>query len=224
MSPARFESTRPQLFEAVPQPAAVLAIGPQSWLLRGYALPHVTALGCGLRGVLQQAPWRSLHTPGGRPMSVRTSCCGRWGWISDAQGYRYSENDPQTGQPWPALPAVFVELAHAAAAAAGYPDFQPDSCLINRYRAGDRMGLHQDRNERDLHAPIVSVSLGLSAVFLFGGLQRSCPRARHVLEHGDVLVWGGVDRLRFHGVLPVPAGRHPVAGAQRINLNLRQAA
>lgn len=225
-TPAR-TSRQPQtaaLFDAAPQPAGAQSIGPQSWLLRGFALPYVTALGQALRAVLQQAPWRCQHTPDGRPMSVSTTCCGRWGWTSDDQGYRYQRLDPLTGQTWPDLPPALALLAGEAAAAAGYPEFEPDACLINRYRPGARMGLHQDRDERDLRAPIVSVSLGLPAVFLFGGLQRSQRPEHHVLEHGDVVVWGGADRLRYHGVQAVPDGVHPVAGAQRINLTLRKAA
>jgi alkylated DNA repair protein (DNA oxidative demethylase) len=144
-------------------------------------------------------------------------------WVSDRRGYRYAERDPASGQPWPAMPTAFMQLAQAAAQQAGFAPFAPDACLINRYAVGARMSLHQDRDERDLAAPIVSVSLGLPAVFLWGGATRAGRALRVPLRHGDVVVWGGVDRLRFHGVLPVAPGEHPATGECRINLTLRKA-
>ena len=155
-------------------------------------------------------------------MSVATTGCGPLSWVSDRRGYRYAALDPLTGKPWPALPADFAQLAHAAAQEAGFAAFVPDACLINRYAPGTRLSLHQDRDERDFSQPIVSVSLGVPAVFLWGGLQRSDRAARVPLWHGDVVVWGGVDRMRFHGVLPVPPGLHQLLGEQRINLTFRK--
>ncbi|HKS12211.1 MAG TPA: DNA oxidative demethylase AlkB, partial [Pseudomonas sp.] len=176
-----------------------------------------------LRPVLKAAPFRHMHTPGGLRMAVALSNCGALGWVSDAKGYRYSATDPASGLPWPALPDVLVELANRAAALAGFDDFRPDACLINHYRPGTRLTLHQDRDERDFNQPIVSVSLGLPAVFLFGGMSRSAQTQRIPLSHGDVLVWGGEDRLRYHGVLPLKPGVHPRLGERRINLTLRKA-
>ncbi len=164
-----------------------------------------------------------MVTPGGFTMSASLSSCGAWGWTSDRHGYRYSALDPQSGLPWPAMPEVIRQLAVDAAEAAGFENFAPDACLINRYVPGAKMSLHQDRNERDLNAPVVSVSLGLPAMFLFGGHDRADKSQRIPLLHGDVVVWGGVDRLRFHGILPIRDGHHPVLGAQRINFTLRTA-
>jgi alkylated DNA repair protein (DNA oxidative demethylase) len=156
-------------------------------------------------------------------MSVAMTNCGAVGWVSDRRGYRYAHFDPETGRPWPPMPASFQRVATAAAAAAGFSDYAPDVCLINRYAPGARLSLHQDRNELDDEAPIVSVSLGLPAIFLFGGLKRSERSSRMPLEHGDVVVWGGPARMRFHGVLPVADGLHPEVGKQRINLTFRTA-
>ncbi|WP_137719644.1 DNA oxidative demethylase AlkB [Methylobacillus flagellatus] len=208
------------LFDQLPAP---LVLGAGSVHLRGYALAEEIALLTGIADVLALAPLRQMVTPGGQPMSVLTSSCGALGWISDRRGYRYSEHDPHTGQPWPPMPAVLLQLATQAAAQAGYADFVPDACLINQYQPGARMGLHQDRDEQDFNQPIVSVSLGLPAVFLWGGARRSDKPMRVPLQHGDVLVWGGEDRLRYHGVLPVKAGSHPLLGNVRINLTLRKA-
>ncbi|OQS42978.1 DNA oxidative demethylase AlkB [Chromobacterium haemolyticum] len=176
-----------------------------------------------VEAVLRQVPPRGMQTPGGRAMSVATSSCGACGWVSDARGYRYAERDPGSGQPWPAMPALLRALAEEAAAEAGFPGFEPDACLINCYAPGAKMSLHQDKDERDFGAPIVSVSLGLPAIFLFGGLSRAERPGRVELAHGDVLVWGGPDRMRFHGVLPVADGMHPLLGRRRINLTFRKA-
>lgn len=205
------------------QPARVEVLGPESRVLRGFALPWVEALLPQLDAVLAAAPFRQMQTPGGFTMSVGLSSCGQLGWTTDRSGYRYSPIDPQSQRPWPALPKAFQELAEAAAEAAGFPGFAPDSCLINCYRPGAKMSLHQDKNERDYSAPIVSLSLGLPAIFLFGGRQRSDKSQRVALLHGDVVVWGGVDRLRYHGVLALKDGHHPLLGQQRINLTLRRA-
>lgn len=200
-----------------------VSLGPQSWLLPGFAAAEAEAVWRAILAVLDEAPLRGMITPGGRPMSVQTSSCGQVGWVSDRRGYRYAAQDPLSGKPWPAMPGILDTLARTAAQEAGFPAFRPDACLINRYLPGARMGLHQDRDERDFTAPIVSLSLGLPAVFLFGGAQRSDKAKRVPLRHGDVLVWGGVDRLRFHGILPVAPGCHPLLGEQRVNLTWRQA-
>ena len=213
----------PDLFtDDTPQTGAT-RLGPQAQVLRGFALPWVDVLWPALQSVVMQAPWRHMRTPGGQRMSVAFTNCGALGWVSDRRGYRYSALDPDSGQPWPPLPAPFADLATQAAAAAGFDAFAPDACLINRYAPGARMALHQDRDERDLAQPIVSVSLGLPAVFLWGGLRRADRTVRVPLLHGDVVVGGGVDRLRFHGIAPLPEGHHPLTGAQRINFTLRRA-
>ena len=196
---------------------------PGALLLRGFALAAEAELRAAVEAITAAAPLRHMQTPGGQRMSVALSNCGALGWVSDRAGYRYSALDPDSGRPWPALPAVLAVLAGRAAAAAGFADFCPDACLVNRYVPGARMGLHQDRDERDLRQPIVSISLGLPALFLFGGLQRSERALRVPLGHGDVLVWGGPARLRYHGVLALKEGEHPRLGAQRINLTLRRA-
>lgn len=198
-------------------------IAPGVTLLRGFALASEPALLDAVAAVIATAPLRHMFTPGGLKMTVALTNCGPLGWVSDSAGYRYQASDPVSGQRWPALPVAFAQLAAQAAAAAGFGNFAPDACLVNRYQAGTRLSLHQDRNERDFSQPIVSVSLGLPAVFLLGGLQRSDKTARLPLSHGDVLVWGGPSRLRFHGVLPLAAGTHPLLGSQRINLTLRRA-
>lgn len=198
-------------------------LGAQALLLRGFALPFVDELLPALAAVEVAAPFRIMVTPGGQSMSVALSNCGALGWISDRSGYRYSPLDPQSGRPWPAMPEVFQRLAREAAAAAGFADFEPDACLVNRYLPGTRMSLHQDRDERSFAHPIVSVSLGIPAVFLFGGHARRDPAQRVPLVHGDVVVWGGEDRLRFHGILPIKEAVHPLLGAQRINFTLRRA-
>lgn len=199
-------------------------LAPGAAVLRGFARPHAEHLAATIAEITARAPFRHMLTPGGQHMSAAMTNCGPLGWISDRNGYRYEACDPLSGTPWPPMPGSFAHLAADAAAAAGYPGFVPDACLINRYDPGTRMSLHQDRDERDLTAPIVSVSLGLPAVFLFGGLSRSDRSDRIALMHGDVVVWGGPSRLRFHGILPVKEGTHPLLGRQRINLTFRKAA
>src|SRR6202047_3903110 len=176
-----------------------------------------------LRDIAAQAPFRHMITPGGHRMSVAMSNCGGLGWVTDRRGCRYDASDPATGKPWPAMTPLFRELARQAAAEAGFDGFSPDACLINRYQSGARMSLHQDKDELDFGAPIVSVSLGLPATFLFGGSRRSDKPRRFRLEHGDVAVWGGPARLRFHGVAPLADGEHDLMGRQRINLTFRHA-
>jgi alkylated DNA repair protein (DNA oxidative demethylase) len=192
-------------------------------LLRGHARPLQNEIIAALRDMVAQAPFRRMVTPGGHQMSVAMTNCGPLGWTTDRTGYRYVQDDPETGRPWPAMPPVFAQLAEQAAAAAGFVRFSPDACLINRYEPGARMSLHQDRDEQDFGKPIVSVSLGLPAIFLFGSLKRSDKARRFRLEHGDVVAWGGPSRLFFHGVAPLADGEHALLGRQRINLTFRKA-
>jgi len=192
-------------------------------LLRGFALPDQHHLLADLSAVIQAAPLRQMITPSGLPMSVTTSNCGTLGWVSDKNGYRYAACDPQTGTPWPEMPASFRQLAEQAANAAGFSGFNPDACLINCYLPGAKMGLHQDKDEQDFTQPIVSVSLGIPAMFKMGGFSRSDKPLKLPLYHGDVLVWGGESRLRFHGVMPIKAANHPALGECRINLTFRKA-
>lgn len=196
---------------------------PDTLLLRGFLLAHEEALLDALRQVITEAPFRSMTTRGGLPMSAVTTGCGDYGWTSGAGGYGYAALDPLRGQPWPAMPVLFRTLAEAAAAEAGFADFSPDACLINRYRPGAKMGLHQDKDEQDMTQPIVSFSFGLPARFQFGGSSRSGGARQIPLLHGDAFVWGGTARLNFHGVLPVAEGHHPRMGPQRISLTFRRA-
>ena len=198
-------------------------IGPGAFVLPGFARSRADALLAAIRALAERAPFRHMVTPGGFTMSVALTNCGALGWTSDRRGYRYSPTDPDTGLPWPAMPESFARLAREAAAAAGFDGFAPDACLVNRYEPGARLSLHQDKDERDYEAPIVSVSLGMPAVFLFGGLARGDKAARIPLQHGDVVVWGGDDRLRYHGVLPLKDQPHPALGSLRINLTFRKA-
>ncbi|VGO07576.1 Alkylated DNA repair protein AlkB [plant metagenome] len=198
-------------------------LGREACILRGFALDRQDALLAAIAQVTAVAPPRHMVTPGGFTMSAALSNCGALGWVSDARGYRYAARDPGRDQPWPAMPAVFLGLARDAAREAGFPGFTPDACLINHYAPGAKMSLHQDRDEHDLGAPIVSVSLGMEAVFLFGGHVRADRPRRVPLYHGDVAVWGGEDRLRFHGIAPLKDAPHPRLGPLRINLTLRKA-
>lgn len=198
-------------------------LGPGSVILRRFAGTSDTALLTAIGDVAAAAPFRHMQTPGGFTMSAAMSNCGDYGWTADTDGYRYSATDPLNGRAWPAMPAALSELATRAAATAGFAAFAPDVCLINRYEPGARMSLHQDRDEADLTQPIVSVSLGLSMTFLFGGLRRKERPARIELQHGDVVVWGDNDRLRYHGVAPLKDGEHPLLGRCRINLTFRRA-
>jgi alkylated DNA repair protein (DNA oxidative demethylase) len=192
-------------------------------LLRGFVGRFESDLIAALRDIVAQAPFRHMSTPGGHQMSVAMTNCGDAGWVTDRTGYRYDGTDPDSGEKWPAMPSAFRELAGKAAAEAGFMGFSPDACLINRYEPGVRMSLHQDKDEQDFGAPIVSVSLGIPAIFLFGGLKHSDKPQRFRLTHGDVVVWGGPSRLFFHGVAPLADGEHAVLGRQRINLTFRKA-
>jgi alkylated DNA repair protein (DNA oxidative demethylase) len=211
------------LFDAAAPDAREEHLAPGAWLLRGFALDRMTGVLAGIECIRASAPFRHWMTRGGFRMSVAMTNCGRLGWVSDRAGYRYAACDPLSGRPWPPMPSAFLELAQAAALAAKFPKFIPDACLINRYEPGARLTLHQDKDERDFGAPIVSVSLGLPAVFLFGGDARTDPHRRVALHHGDVVVWGGPARLRHHGVLALKDGHHEVLGSQRINLTFRKA-
>ena len=210
------------LFNTPPEPW-LEPLSPGALVLRQYATAHTDSLLAGIHAIAAQAPFRHMQTPGGFAMAVALTNCGALGWISDRRGYRYVATDPNSGQRWPPMPEAFARLATAAAAAAGFAQFEPDACLVNRYVPGTRLSLHQDKNERDYSAPIVSVSLGMRAVFLLGGHARTDPTVKLPLEHGDVMVWGGVDRLRYHGVMPVKDAPHPLLGSRRINLTFRRA-
>ena len=209
-------------YEHARLPQAIALAQGAVWL-QAFADARVSALLAAIDEVLIQAPLRQMVTPGGYTMSVAMSNCGALGWVTDRLGYRYQAEDPLSGQAWPTMPVLFAELAADAAAAAGYQDFVPDACLINRYLPGARMSLHQDKNELDLRQPIVSVSLGVTATFLFGGDARSDKAQRLRLQSGDVVVWGGPARLRFHGVDTLKQDQHPLTGNCRFNLTFRKA-
>ena len=198
-------------------------IAPGAVLLRGLGRANDVQLLAAVESVIAELPLRHLQTPGGHTMSIQTTRCGSMGWVSEPGGYRYAPRNPGTRQPWPAMPACFMELAESAAAQAGYADFVPNACLINQYAPGAKLSLHQDKDERDLRAPIVPLSLGLPAVFLFGTPNRKDRAQRHRLVHGDVVVWGGPSRLAYHGVMPLADGEHGLLGRRRINLTFRRA-
>ena len=193
-------------------------------LLRGFARPIQHDLLTAIEGIVAQSPFRHMVTPGGHQMSVAMTNCGSLGWVTDQTGYRYDAIDPATGRPWPDMPPIFRELAGQAAAQAGFAGFRPEACLVNRYEPGARLSLHQDRDEKNYDAPIVSVSLGLPATFLWGGVKRADRPVRYRLAHGDVVVWGGPSRLTFHGVAPLADGEHALLGRKRVNLTFRKAA
>ena len=208
--------------DLLPEPSNTV-IAPGAVLMHGFACEVDTALLEAFDAVTVQAPLRHLVTPGGRTMSVAMSNCGPLGWVSDTSGYRYTAHDPLSGQPWPAMPSIWLDLAVRAAALAGYESFRPDACLVNAYAPGTKLSLHQDKDERNPSAPIVSVSLGLPAVFQFGTDQRSARPQRLRLVHGDVVVWGGASRLAYHGIAPLADGTHALLGRRRINLTFRLA-
>jgi alkylated DNA repair protein (DNA oxidative demethylase) len=210
----------PDLFDQDDTPRDEPLADGAAWL-QGFALPHVEALLAGIDEVAAAAPLRHMITPGGHRMSVAMTNCGALGWTSTSAGYRYAPADPQTGRPWPALPDAFLALARTAAARVGFDGYAPDCCLVNRYAPGAKLSLHIDRDEEDPVSPIVSVSLGLPATFLWGGFTRSEPTRRLGLRHGDVVVWGGPSRMRYHGVLPLAEGEHPRTGPARYNLTFR---
>ncbi|WP_373000035.1 DNA oxidative demethylase AlkB [Marinobacter sp.] len=211
------------LFGELPPQQTVEPLMEGAVVLRQFALADAGALLEAIGRVTSEAPLRYMKTPGGHAMSAAMSCCGKLGWVTDTRGYRYQSDDPESGRAWPAMPSIFRELARRAAETAGFEGFEPDACLINRYQPGAKMGLHQDKDEQDFSQPIVSVSLGLPIVFQFGGLKRSERPIRVPLAHGDVVVWGGPSRMRYHGVLTLKAGEHPMTGACRYNLTFRRA-
>ena len=190
-------------------------LSPGAVLLRGFASNVADGILSGLHDVVRAAPFRQMITPGGSQMSVAMTNCGALGWITDRTGYRYAPVDPETGRPWPVMPAIFADLARGAADSAGFRGFEPDACLINRYEPGAGLSLHQDRNERGYDAPIISVSLGVPATFLWGGMIRPERPRRLRLAHGDVVVWGGLARLTFHGIDPLRTAEHPATGDLR---------
>jgi alkylated DNA repair protein (DNA oxidative demethylase) len=210
------------LFDDHAAPSSCEPLEEGAVLLRGFAAPQSSVLVEAAERIAETAPFRHMITPGGYTMSVAMTNCGRVGWVSDKSGYRYDPLDPQTSKPWPSIPPAFLDLAVSAAAAGGFTSYDPDACLINRYAVGAKLSLHQDRDENDHWAPIVSVSLGLPAVFLWGGKRRSDPLRRLLLESGDVVVWGGPARFVYHGVAPLKAGDHPLTGPTRINLTFRK--
>lgn len=210
------------LFDTLESEPRDVQLAPGAMLLAGFARSFEARLIEAVHAVIERAPFRHLITPGGHRMSVAMTNCGSAGWVSDQRGYRYDAIDPDSGRPWPPMPDVFAQIALEAAAKAGFEGFRPEACLINRYEPGAKLSLHQDKDELDFNAPIVSVSLGLPATFLFGGLNRSDKTARYRLTHGDVVVWGGPARLAYHGVLPLPDGEHPLLGRQRINFTFRK--
>lgn len=212
-----------QLFDNAGSQGSAERLSEGAVLFHGRVADRAEAIVDTIREIVVEAPFRHLITPGGHTMSVSMTSCGELGWMSDRKGYRYTSSDPRSERPWPPMPALFAELAHAAAEDAGFPGYRPDACLINRYRPGAKLSLHQDKDEQDYGHPVVSFSLGLPATFLWGGFRRKDKPRRLLLEHGDVLVWGGPDRLRYHGILPLPEGEHPLLGAQRINLTFRKA-
>jgi alkylated DNA repair protein (DNA oxidative demethylase) len=223
MTRASPEAQEELFVSAAPPSGSREQLEPGAFVLRALAVAEAPALLAAIDSVSRAAPWRHMTTPGGWRMSVAMTNCGNAGWLSDASGYRYDAIDPQTRRRWPAMPEAFAALAARAAGAAGFDRFVPDACLVNRYEPGARLTLHQDRDEQDFGAPIVSVSLGAPASFLWGGARRSQRPRRVRLEHGDVVVWGGPARLHFHGVDPLREAHHPLTGSMRFNLTFRRA-
>ena len=211
------------LFEAAPFGDGIERLADGAVVLRAFARDKAAGLVAAVEDVATAAPFRHMVTPGGWRMSVAMTSCGQVGWVTDRGGYRYSPTDPLSGAPWPRIPAAFRRLTARAATAAGFSGFAPDACLINRYVPGARLSLHRDEDERDLGAPVVSVSLGLPATFLWGGLSRNDRPRRLRLESSDVVVWGGPSRLVYHGVMPLAEAEHPLTGRRRINLTFRKA-
>ena len=211
------------LFDSLCTELHVEQLASGAFILRGFVRGQEQQLLEAVNGIAAAAPFRNLITPGGYRMSVAMTNCGSLGWVSDRSGYRYDPIDPLTRLPWPPMPALFQRLAESAAQRAGFATFRPDAVLINRYEPGTRLSLHQDKDEKDVAAPIVSVSLGVPAKFIWGGLRRSDPTRRILLESGDVVVWGGESRFTFHGIAPLPANTHALTGQQRLNITFRKA-
>lgn len=170
------------------------------------------------------APFRHPRTPGGHPTSAAMTNAGQAGWWSDRQGYRYLIHQPDSDRPWPSMPASFHAAVEVGTRGTPWPDFSPDACLINFYGAAAKMGLHQDKDERDFTQPIVTVSLGDAADFLVGGFARTDKTAVVRLHSGDVLVMGGPSRMRFHGVRRIHTGTSPLSALHgRYSLTFRKA-
>jgi DNA oxidative demethylase len=195
-------------------------IYPGAVLMRGLALPQDEEFFAAMEAVLAQAPLHHATTPSGLPMGVMVSDCG----TPEAFRHRWDPQNPAVRRMWPPIPRALLEFALRCAVRSGFPHFRPDTLHFNRYQAGTKLGIHQDRHEIDFTQPIVSVSLGLECIFLLGGFQRTDPTKRILLEHGDVIVWGGPSRMRFHGVQPLKPGHHPLAGPYRYNLTFRKTA
>lgn len=211
------------LFESIPESSLnCIQICDGAYLLKGFAVDEADTLLAGVNIIASDSPFRQMQTASGFKMSAHMTNAGNWGWLSDRDGYRYSPIDPLIGHAWPEMPEHFLSFAQRASTQTGYNNFCPDVCLINEYTIGTKMSLHQDRDEKDFNAPIVSVSFGLSAVFLLGGLSRHDKTLKIMLDHGDVIVFGGASRLRFHGILPIKKGYHPKTGEKRINLTFRK--
>lgn len=222
MSNDNREGTNGDLF-GFPQPPDIEPLGAGAVILRSFASDIEVSLLAAVDRVIAVSALRNMTTPGGYRMSVAMTNAGAVGWVTDRRGYRYDPIDPLTQAPWPAMPEEFRTLARRAALQAGFVDFEPDACLVNRYEPGARLSLHRDYDERDASAPIVSVSLGVPAKFLWGGLQRTDPIRRLPLHSGDVVVWGAQSRFVYHGIAPLKPGRHPLTGPDRINLTFRKA-
>lgn len=208
--------------ELFPEDRARIALGPGAVLLGGFALAVADTLIAQIEAMARDTPLRHMETRGGHRMSVAMFNCGALGWVSDRSGYRYDPVDPESGKRWPEMPRAFRDVARSAVDIAGYPRFTPDACLVNCYRPGTQLSLHRDQDERDRTAPIVSVSLGRPATFLWGGLARNDAQSRHTVLHGDVVVWGGPSRFVYHGVQRLQDGWHEATGALRYNLTFRK--
>jgi alkylated DNA repair protein (DNA oxidative demethylase) len=193
---------------------------PGAVLMRGLALPDDREFLSAVEDILIAAPLHHAVTPSGLPMGVMVTDCG------DPRAFanRWDPNNPERVRIWPPMPRILQEFALRCAVRSGFPRFRPDALHINRYQAGTKLGMHQDRHECDMTQPIVSVSFGLECTFLLGGLQRIDKPKRILLEHGDVIVWGGPSRMRFHGVQPLKPGSHPLTGPYRYNLTFRKIA
>jgi len=195
-------------------------IFPGAVLMRSLALPQDNEFFTAAEAIIAARPLHHTTTPSGLPMGVMVTDCGD----SRAFANRWDTANPERMRLWPPMPPLLRDFAIRCAVRSGFPQFRPDACHINRYQAGTKLGLHQDRHECDWTQPIVSLSFGLECIFLLGGLQRTDKPRRILLEHGDVIVWGGPSRMRFHGVQPLKPGHHPLTGPYRYNLTFRKIA
>jgi alkylated DNA repair protein (DNA oxidative demethylase) len=217
-------SLQSDLFEDLPRGnAEVVGLGDGAALMPGLALSREAGMLHEIRRIAAASPFRRMVTPGGHMMSVAMTNCGEVGWVTDRRGYRYEPQDPVTGGAWPRMPDMFADFAKDAAAKLGFANFRPDCCLVNRYQPDAKMSLHRDTDEADAFQPIVSVSLGVPAVFLWGGLARAERPRRIGLASGDVVAWGGPARFVYHGIAPLAHGHHDLTGTLRFNLTFRTA-